>query len=499
MSASSSARMRRAWPTLAVAALLGGCAGLPPTLPPPPALSTTAQVQGLPGGTQNAWPANDWWKAFHDPQLDTLIQQGLSGSPDLAAAEARLRGAKALAGMANAVRGPQVGASASVARQRLSENGLIPPRFLGFTWYTQSDLGAQLDYSFDFWGKQRAELASRIDQVRAAHAETQAVQLGLSAAIASAYFAWQTDRAQLADAESLVSLQRKLHAISTARVRQGLEPEDIATSARLRLAEADAQRAALAGATRIQQTVLAALVGTSPDRMQLEPVTLPAARAALPADAHLQLLARRPDLVALRWQVEAMGMQVKAARADFLPNLSLSAMAGFSSIKSSKTLALGSRVFDIGPALTLPLFDGGLLKARYGYSVAQLDEAAARYNQAVLDAARQVGVAVFDLQRLEAQRASQQRVLAASAELSRQAEARLRQGLTDATPALASKAAWLSQRASQTALHGQQLGAEIALIQALGGGYQADAAPLAQPPRTHATKAVTDTPTDSKP
>lgn len=495
MSAYGSARVVRAWPAIAMAVLLGGCAGLPPALPQPPALSMTVPLHGLPSGVHGTWPAHGWWTHFNDQQLDALVQQALTSSPDLAAAEARVRGAEALANMADAARGAQAGASASITRQRLSENGLIPPRFLGFTWYTQSDLGAQLRYSFDFWGKHRAELAGRIDQVRAARAETATVRLGLSAAIASAYFAWQTDRAQLTDAESLAHVQESLHAISAARVRQGLEPEDMASSARLRLAEADAQRAALAGATRTQQAVLAALVGTSPDQLRLKPSPLPVAKATLPADARLQLLARRPDLAALRWQVEAMGTRVKAARADFLPDLSLNAMAGFSSIESSKALALGSRVFNVGPALTLPLFDGGLLKARYGYSVAQLDEAAARYNQAVLDAARQVGVAVLDLQRIEAQRTSQQHAFEASADLFRQAEARLRQGLTDATPALVSRATWLSQHATLTALHGQQLGAEIALIQALGGGYVDDAAS----PHGHATNVTPDTQTDSKP
>lgn len=467
----------RAAGVIALFALLTGCAGLPPALPPPPALRGDAPLRGLPSSAQAAWPATDWWRGFDDAQLDALMQQALSSSPDLATARARVRAAVALAGLDAAAQRPHIGASADLTRQRLSENGLIPPRFLGFTWYTQIDLGAQLDYSFDFWGKQRAQLASSIDELRAARAEAQAVHLGLSTAIATAYFAWQTDQAQLRDADALVKLQQQLHELSAARVRQGLDPEDLSADARLRLAQANTQRTELAGIVQTQRAVLAALVGVSPARLSaLLPRPLPAVSAALPDDARLQLLARRPDLVALRWQVEAMGEQVRAARASFLPNLSLGAMAGFSSIDSGKALALGSRVFDVGPALNLPLFDGGALKARYGYSVAQLDAAAARYNQAVLDAAREVGVAVLNLQRLGAQRTSQQRALMASAELSSQAAARLRQGLTDAAPTIASEASLIALHATLTALHGQQLAAEVALIQALGGGYMDGAA-----------------------
>ncbi|MHB1896618.1 MAG: efflux transporter outer membrane subunit [Metallibacterium sp.] len=480
---------------IVLSGLLAGCAGLPPQLPPPPALRGDAPLQGLPSSAQTPWPAADWWRSFGDAQLDTLMRQALERSPNLAGARARARAAEALAGLSAAAQRPQIGASADLTRQRLSENGLIPPRFLGFTWYTQSNLGAQLDYSFDFWGKQRAQLASTIDQARAAHAEADAVRLGLSAAIASAYFAWQTDQAQLREAEALVKLQQQLRALSAARVRQGLDPEDLSASARLRLAQADAQRAEIAGVVQTQRAVLAALVGVAPAALPvLQPRPLPQASAAMPNDARLQLLARRPDLVALRWQVEAMGLRVRVARADFLPNLSLNAMAGFSSIDTSKTLALGSRIFGVGPALSLPLFDGGALKARYGYSVAQLDAAVARYNQAVLDAAREVGVAVLDMQRLAAQRANQEQALAASAELSRQAAARLRQGLTDATPALAREAALIAQRATLIALHGQQLGAEIALIQALGGGYQDAAAPTTPPAKTTPAHAPDSTP-----
>jgi len=484
----------RAAGVIALLSLLTGCAGLPPALPPPPALRGDAPLRGLPSTTQAAWPTVDWWRDFDDAQLDALMQQALRGSPDLAAARARVRAAVALAGLDAAAQQPHIGASADLTRQRLSENGLIPPRFLGFTWYTQSDLGAQLDYSFDFWGKQHAQLASRIDDVRAARAEAQAVRLGLTTAIASAYFAWQTDQAQLRDADALVRLQQQLHELSAARVRQGLDPEDLSADARLRWAQANTQRAELAGIVQTQRAVLAALVGVAPAQLPpLQPRPLPAVSAALPHDARLQLLARRPDLVALRWQVEAMGEQVRAARASFLPNLSLGAMAGFSSIDTSKALAMGSRVFDVGPALSLPLFDGGALKARYGYSVAQLDGAAARYNQAVLDAAREVGVAVLNLQRLGAQRTSQQRALMASAELSSQAAARLRQGLTDAAPTIASEASLIALHATLTALHGQQLAAEVALIQALGGGYM-DGAATATPAAAATTPAPAHAP-----
>ena len=479
-----------------LAAVLAGCAGLPPALPPPPALATHAPLGGVPVTRQARWPTDAWWRSFDDPQLDTLIQRALATSPNLAAARARVRAAESLAGMTRAASRPQVGLHADATRQRMSENGLIPPRFLGFTWYTQTDLAAQLSYTFDFWGRQRAALAARIDEARAAQAEAQSVRNGLASAIASTYFAWQGGRAQLLDATRLVRLARQQAALDAARVQRGLAPEDLATQARLQVDQAEARRVALAGATRAQYAVLAALAGVSPDRLHLQVRPLPQAAAGLPPDARLDLLGHRPDLAALRWQVEAMGQDVRAARADFLPNLSLEAMAGFSSIHASKTLALGSRVFGVGPALNLPLFDAGLLKARYGVSVAQLDAAAAQFNQAVLDAAREVAVAVLDVDRLRQQRRVQMGILHGSEQLARQADARLRQGLTDASPALAARAGVLAQHAALAALEAQQLGAQVALIQTLGGGFtaapppaEATTPPRATPAPQHAPEA----------
>ena len=472
MPASTSARAGhgRAWPVL-VALLLGGCAGLPPALPPAPALRSEAPLAGLPTQTDAPWPQQQWWRQFGDAQLDDLIARALANSPGIAAAQARVRAAEALAGVVRAGAAPQVGASASVQRERLSENGLIPPRFLGFTWYTQSDLAAQLRYSLDFWGKQRASLSARVDAARAAAAEAQTVRLTLASAIADAYFAWQAEHAQWQQAQVGVRIQHELAALSNARVQRGLAPEDIATQARLAITDAQTQEVALRGALRTRQAVLAALVGVAPAQLSLAPRPLPQALAQLPADARLNLLGRRPDLLALRWQVEALAQDVRVARSDFLPDISLSAMAGFSSIHASQTLALGSRVFAVGPALSLPLFDGGLLRARYGASVAQLDAAAAQYNQAVLDAAREVAVAVLDFQRLEAQRELAGRALRDSEVLQRQAAARLHQGLTDAAPLLLADAALAAQHARLSALQGQQLASQIALTQALGGGF----------------------------
>ena len=468
--------IRRAVLPAVLLALLAGCAA-PPSRPPPP-LRTQAPLAGVAADRTAAWPAIDWWQRYRDPQLDALVRQALAHSPSLAAAEARVRGAAALAGAQAALGGAQLDASAQTARQRLSENGLIPPRFLGFTWYTQSDLDLQFRYDFDFWGKRHAETESALDQARAALAERHAAALVLSSAVTASYFGWQADHALLVQARQLQDIATAQQHIADARVAQGTVSADSADQAAAQTAAARQRVSELAGALAQDRAGLAALLGVAPAELPaLQPRALPQPIAGLPANAGLDLIARRPDIAASRWRVEAAGEQVKVARADFYPDISLSALAGLSSIRTAQLLKSGSRVFDVAPALHLPIFDGGLLKARYGYSRAQLDTAIEAYNQSVLDAAHEVARSAIDVQRLATERREQAAQLAAVERLDVNARARARQGLTDAGPELAAAAQLAAQRSSALALQAQALTADVALTKALGGGYRTDAPP----------------------
>lgn len=478
-------------PSALLAILLAGCAA-PPSRPSP-SLRTRAPLAGVPAERAAAWPSADWWTRYRDPQLDHLVSQALASSPSLAAAAARVRGAEALVSAQAALGGAQLDASAQVARQRLSENGLIPPRFLGFTWYTQSDLGLQFRYDFDFWGKRRAETESALDQARAALAERHAAALVLSSAVTASYFGWQADQALLAETHRLQDIAVAQQRIADARATQGTVSADSADQAAAQTAAARQRVSELEGALAQDRAGLAALLGIAPAELPaLQPRALPQPNAALPADAGLDLIARRPDITASRWRVEAAGEQVKAARADFYPDISLSALAGLSSLRTSKILSAGSRVFDLTPAVHLPIFDGGLLKARYGYSRAQLAAAIESYNQNVIDAAHEVARSAIDVQRLAAERREQAAQLAAIERLYASARARARQGLTDAGPELAAAAQLAAQRSSALVLQAQALTAGIALTKALGGGYRAD------PPQPPGPAAAASVPTPGK-
>jgi len=199
---------------------------------------------------------------------------------------------------------------------------------------------------------------------------------------------------------------------------------------------------------------------------------LPTTEGGLPENASVDLLARRPDIAASRWRVEAALRHVDQARAEFYPDVSISALVGLSSIDMDKVFTGGSRVFNVGPAVHLPIFEGGRIKARFGASQAQLDAAAAQYDSVVVAAAQEAATQALTAQQIEARRRERATQVAASESLQQTASARSRRGIGDDRSVLTAEAEVLQQRDAATALHAQAISSEIALTKALGGGYR---------------------------
>lgn len=469
-----------------LATVLAGCAFAPAKLRHP-ALRDDVPLAGLQVPTGNGWPAADWWRVYQDPQLDTLIALAMKQSPDLAQARERVRTAEQSVRVAAAQAGLSINGNAQLTRQRMSEHGLIPPKLLGFTWYDQADLGVQFEYDFDWWGKKRAAIESALDQAHAAEAERSAAALAIQNAVADTYFGWQADQARLALAQQSVAARQQLLKIAELRVRQGVDLSDTVQQARADLSSAQQTQETLASSAQVRKVALAALLGVAPAELPpLQPHALPEISSTLPDDARLDLIARRPDIAAGRWQVEAALKQTDVARAQFFPDISISAMVGLSSINQGTPALLGgngqgdlgnlfnagSRVLALTPALHLPIFEGGRLKAGYGYSRAQLESAVAQYNATVVGAARDVATQALGAQQLAAQRRQQASRIDANEHLVANAQARARQGVRDAREGLSARLELFKQQDLGVSLHAQALSTDLALIKALGGGYQ---------------------------
>jgi multidrug efflux system outer membrane protein len=464
--------MRRWRSAAAVVALLcAACAGLPHKQQPA-VLPSAAPVDDLEAAGGD-WPSTQWWKQYHDSTLDRLIELAVGSSPTLATAHARYDSARQSVRLAGAAAGAHVEANADMDRQRLSDNGVFPPRLLGFTWYNQSDLGLQASYAFDWWGKQRDAVEAAVDQAHAAQADRSAAALVLESSIADTYFGWQADESRLALARERTAVVEREAAIAAARVRAELDPADDINRSDLALAAVREQIAALEGSAKLRVVALAALVGRSMSELpKLQPGTLPAISGGLPEDVKLDLISRRADITASRWRVEAAERNLDAARAEFYPDLTINALLGLSSIDVSKLLEYGSRVPQASAAIHLPIFDAGRLKARYGANQAAIDAAVAGYKDTLVSAARDVATQASTRAQLASQRTQRAIEVDSAYQLRRSAAARVRQAITDARPELSATESWIEQRDALLQLDAAALSADIGLQRALGGGYE---------------------------
>jgi multidrug efflux system outer membrane protein len=459
-----------------LAVLISACMGLPAPHSAP-SLATAAPLSIALNAQSGDWPAANWWQRYNDATLDALMTQAVVNAPSIASAEARFNSARESVRVSAAAEGLHVTAQGDVSRQRLSDNGLFPPQFLGFHWYNQADLGLQASYSFDWWHKRRSATYAAIDDARAAQAERSAAALTLGSAVADAYFGWQADQAQLALLREQLALAERRKAITQARIHAELEPSDGLHSLDAELAGLRESSVSLEYSAKLRRVMLAALLGINPEQLPtFTPQALPQVSTQLPANVHIDLLARRADISASRWQVEAAQQRLGVARAEFLPDITLNALAGLSSIDLAKLFNAGSAAPSVAAAIHLPIFDSGLLKAQYGARAAQLDAAIASYNDTLVTAAREVATQTLRLQQLAAQHTERDAQTTATQRQVEIATRRGQQGLSDARPALLATQALQQQRAALSTLDAQALSTEIGLIAALGGGYAVTAA-----------------------
>nr|ACN58743.1 outer membrane efflux protein [uncultured bacterium BLR2] len=450
---------------------LCACAALHPPAPVQLKLRDSAPITAAVGAGDAQWPGTQWWRDYNDPTLDALIAKAIGQAPGISIADARIRAAQQEVRLAGASRGLRVDANAQFVRQRLSDNGLLPAEFLGFNWYDQSDVGVSVRYQFDWWGKQRAALEAALDRSRASAAERRSAELGLAAAVSSAYFEWQACAARSTLLEESITLLERQLQLTQRRAAAQLDTVDSALSLQQSLAVHREELAILAGQQQLQVIALAALLGTDTQSLPALGVReLPRPASALPDNVGANLLARRPDIAASRWRVEAALRDTDVARASFYPDISLRALAGLSSIELGRLLRSDSGVPAFGFAVDLPLFDAGLRQARHGAARASLDVAIAAYDDTVVNAAREASAAAATILQAAAQRAQREQQLGNATALLRVAQARLDRQVTHIGPILSARLQEINARDALISVDLAAVLADIQLRQALGGG-----------------------------
>lgn len=458
---------------LAFSLALAGCASIPPdtSVLPQQDLAQAGLAADIHLASEG-WPAAQWWRQFQDPQLDQLIEQALSASPGLDSAGARIASAQAAFDQQHAEHDPRVDMNARVNRQRYSGNGLTPAP-IGGSYYNEANVAVQAHYDLDWWGRHKAQIASALGEVNARRAEYAMAEQVLAANIARHYFSIQGNWARMDNLQALADLQRALVADKEKRIAHGLGVSDDHLSAQTRLSLIEQQIALLETQSVTEREALRALLGADSTALAaLQPHTALALPHQLPGKLGMELLARRPDLQAARWRVQASLDRIEAAQAAFYPDIDLGASFGLDSIHLSKLLEAGSRTLFVGPTLSLPLFDSGRLQAQLKGARSERNELIADYNQRVFDVVRDVAQAGARLQGVENQLRLQDDNLRASQAQLRNANARLRQGLSDRAMQINAEMTVRGQLDLGMQLQTQRQNAEINLVVALGGGYR---------------------------
>ena len=454
--------------TLLSALLLSACVDSPPTTPQ----QSEVQPQSLGLGSAAPQFPDAWWKAFHDPQVDRLAELALAGNPSLQAALARLRAAQAELSVSRAADRPQLSLDGEDQRELFSKNYIIPPPFGGtYQWFGQVE--GNLTWNIDFWGKQAAIIARDRNASEAAYFDAAAARLALSGALAQTYVNLFLAYEDNDIAAETVAEREEILKLTQGRFNSGLENASAVEQAKALVALARANVKATAAQRDMDVHALAALTGQGADFYASIVRPTPNLDTALPLPTSLpaDLLARRPDILAAEARVRAAAKGREAAHADFYPNINLAAFAGFQAIGLSRLLTGDSFTMGVGPAVHLPIFDAGQIRAHYAGATAQLDSAVADYNGAVLNAVKQTEDAMTQVASLESQRADQQEALDSAGRSFKLAQTRYTTGLSDQILMLTAESTLLTAREQMAALVANSTIQRVTLLLSVGGGF----------------------------
>ena len=267
------------------------------------------------------------------------------------------------------------------------------------------------------------------------------------------------------------------------RIAAGIDSQLQVKQAEAEVASADQQVALADQAIDAARFALAALLGQGPDRGFdiAQPRALRAAALVAPPNLPADLLGRRADLVAARWRVEAASRNIAAVKTEFLPNIGINAMAGLTSSSVDNLFSLPARFFEIAPAISLPIFDGGRRRADLKSADASYDLAVAQYNSTLVAALNDVADKYSGLDSLATQIAAQQRAVDAARQAFDLSQQRYKAGVGSYLDTLAVQQQLLTAEQRMAALNAQRIDTSVRLVQALGGGFESgdNAPPLA--------------------
>ncbi|WP_317205747.1 efflux transporter outer membrane subunit [Janthinobacterium sp.] len=474
---------RRVAPLLA-ALLLTACAAphfSQPQMDVPAAFKETAQpVQTAADGSRwkQGQPAErqargEWWLAFNDPALNQLVADATRANANLAVAAARVRQARAIAGIAEADRIPQIGASVGAQRGRASTQSLGLPDGSAVAPATLYEAKLTASYEVDLFGRVASNVNAAQADAAAVEATFRSVLLALQADVAQTYFRLRETDAELATLEQTARLREESVHVNQRRYDLGDIGEFDLARAKTELATARAEAIGLQRQRVTNEHALAVLLGQPAANFTagVSPLLDSALMPLIPAGMPSSLLERRPDIASAQRSMMAANARTGIARAAMFPALTLNAAGGGQSDTFSDIFKWSSRSWLLGALMSMPIIDGGRNKAAIARSEAALDESVGTYRQSVLLAFAEVEDNLAGLRILAGQGAQVDAAVVSarrSVELAQKLYAAGRSSYLDLLDAQRNLA---SIERSAVQLRGNRAVTTVALIRSLGGGW----------------------------
>ena len=413
----------------------------------------------------------NWWRSFQDPRLDALVARALESHPSLKTAQTRIARAQAVTQAQGANDKVQSLASLDASQQRFSAVGMYPPPLAGGIYQT-ANMQLNLSYEWDVFGKNRAALDAAIGATQAAIADAQQARLLLATQVTRTYLGLVRLQAQRGLQQQYLAQRAQANAMGKARKDAGLDSDYEFLSVTTSMAEIRQQIEALSEQIALSRNALAALTGKASLDLAVPEDALGALQASPPQNSvPMDLLGRRPDIVAARWRVEAASADMAYAKTLFYPNINLTAFVGLNSVDWSNITHAGSEQWGLGPALRLPVFDTGRLRANLQGKSADLDGAIESYNALVLEAVRDVSEQLSSLQGIAKQQREQQLAQANAQALLQIAQQRYAAGLLTRSAVINAQSALVPHQRQAIELQARALDTQAQLLRALGGGY----------------------------
>ncbi len=459
----------RGWLGLPLALALTGCDLAPNYLPPLVALPSH-YANAASGPTAGFDPGREWWRSFHEAELDRLEERVDAANPDLAAALAAYEASSANASAATSGLYPELDAGGGISANRQSDNRPLRSKAQP-TFYGNNQIGGTVaSYEIDLWGRVR-------DIVTAANASAQASQDTFVEAREELHAQLARDYVDLRGLDSEAKLladtidnYSSALQLTRSRLEAKIAPPIDEQRAQNQLSDAQAQASDLALRRSALVDAIATLAGEAAANYSIAPAAQPMAFPLRPRSAPGDVLLRRPDVAAAEREAAAASALIGSAKAALYPKFTIGLLGG-SQDTGYRLFAPGNGDFTIGPSVSAPLFDFGLRKAEIEQAKAQFKVAAEKYRSSVLRAVKEVQDNLSALHWLALESQQTEEAATAARNASDMSMSLYRDGAASYLDVVTAQNAALTADRTAIALHARQLEANVALMLALGAGW----------------------------